>query len=123
MRRVLVYCPGALALSLFLPLSLSPAYQFLHSICYQLSLFDSLTSCGVDDEASNSITILTEGRENSTSRFCNLNSPIFLLSSHKIDQSQSKQQTKLQEDGAARLSEVRNGFEESLSCLDFASKL
>ena len=28
-----------------------------------------------------------------------------------------------QEDGAARLSEVRNDFEESLSCLNFASKL
>jgi len=28
-----------------------------------------------------------------------------------------------QEEGAARLSEVRNDFEESLSCLNFASKL
>ena len=28
-----------------------------------------------------------------------------------------------QEDGSARVSEVRNGFEESLSCLNFASKL
>ena len=28
-----------------------------------------------------------------------------------------------QEDGSARLSDVRNGFEESLSCLNFASKL
>ena len=28
-----------------------------------------------------------------------------------------------QEEGSARLSEVRNDFEESLSCLNFASKL
>ena len=28
-----------------------------------------------------------------------------------------------QEEGACKLSEVRNGFEESLSCLNFASKL